>query len=195
MSSPARAPSRRNARSAGTSPRIVTHRLRGPRVVSPPTRSTPCRCASAWNPRANAASHAGSLSGNAPARSAQRGVAPIAAISERLTASVLWPSRSGSAPAKKCRPSTSMSTDTTNSQPDVGTRSAASSPTPSATDSDRGGRVKKRSISSNSFTRECRHQLPPAARSAASALISSARNSAATLSNTPLTNLWPSVPP
>ena len=28
-------------RPAGTSPRIVTHRLSGPRVVSPPTRSTP----------------------------------------------------------------------------------------------------------------------------------------------------------
>ena len=77
-----------------------------------------------------------------PASSAQRGVAPIAARSDRFTASVLCPSASGSAPATKCRPSTSMSTDTATSQPGVGTTSAASSPTPSATDLERGGRVK-----------------------------------------------------
>ena len=69
--------------------------------------------------------------GSAPASSAQRGVAPIAAMSERLTASVLWPSASGSTSAKKWRPSTSMSTDTASSQPGDGASSAASSPTPS----------------------------------------------------------------
>ncbi len=36
------APLRRSASPAGTSPRMVTQRLSGPRVVSPPTRSTPC---------------------------------------------------------------------------------------------------------------------------------------------------------
>ena len=49
--------------------------------------------------------------GSAPASSAQRGGAPIAARSDRLTASVLWPSASGSTSARKCRPSTSMSTE------------------------------------------------------------------------------------
>ena len=81
---------------AGTSPMIVTQRLRGPRVVSPPISATPKRSASANRPRANASSQRSSTSGSAPASSAQRGVAPIAAMSDRLTASVLCPSVAGS---------------------------------------------------------------------------------------------------
>jgi hypothetical protein len=42
-------------------------------------------------PVTNDASQAGLLSGNASASSAHFGVAPIAAMSERLTASALWP--------------------------------------------------------------------------------------------------------
>jgi hypothetical protein len=44
-----------------------------------------------------------------------------------------------------------MSTDATSSQPGVGAISAASSPTPRRTEGERGARVKKRAISSNSF--------------------------------------------
>ena len=57
MSSPTRAPARVIASPAGISPRIVTQRLSGPRVVSPPTSSTACSSANARKPRANAASH------------------------------------------------------------------------------------------------------------------------------------------
>ena len=64
-------------------------KINGPRVVSPPINSTRCSSASANNPRANAVSQAASTFGSAPARSAQRGVAPIAAMSDRFTASVL----------------------------------------------------------------------------------------------------------
>ncbi len=99
----------------------------------------------------------------------------------------------GSASAKKCRPATSMSTETTSSCPGDGASTAASSPTPSTTDGERGGREKKRAISSNSFTaprpmeapqrrtnvdgaRATEPQAaPPTARSIASARISSAR--------------------
>ena len=110
-SSPARAPSRCNALCAGTSPMICTHRLSGPRVVSPPIRSTPCVRASRTKPREKAASQRASAFGSASASVAQRGVAPIAARSDKLTASVLCPSASGSAPAKKCVPSTSISAE------------------------------------------------------------------------------------
>jgi hypothetical protein len=53
---------------------------------------------------------------------------------------------------RKCRPATSMSTDTASSHPGEGASSAASSPTPRCTDADRGGREKNRAITSNSFT-------------------------------------------
>ena len=57
MSSPGRAPARYSATPGGTSPSAVTLMVSsGPRVVSPPTRSTPWRSASAKKPRANAAS-------------------------------------------------------------------------------------------------------------------------------------------
>jgi len=71
-----------------------------------------------------------STAGSARASVAQRGVAPIAARSERLTASALWPSARGSAPGRKCRPSTSMSLVTARSRPASGRSSAQSSPTP-----------------------------------------------------------------
>ena len=56
------APLRRIAWPIGTSPAIVRHRLRGPRVVSPPISATPCASASANSPRENASSHEASLS-------------------------------------------------------------------------------------------------------------------------------------
>ena len=129
MSSPGRAPARYSATPDGTSPSAVTLMVSsGPRVVSPPTRSTPWRSASAKKPRANAASQASSTAGSASASVAQRGAAPIAARSERFTASALWPSARGSAPGRKCRPSTSMSVVTASSRPASGRSSAQSSP-------------------------------------------------------------------
>src|SRR5579862_1395140 len=89
---------------------------------------------------------------------AQRGAAPIAAMSDRLTASDLWPSLRGSVPARKCLPSSSRSVETASSMPALGRRSAASSPMPSTTRRvrrstgriSRGGFSKYLRISSNS---------------------------------------------
>jgi len=61
----------------------------GPRVVSPPISATSYRRASRMNPLEKAASQRTSARGAANASVAHRGAAPIAAISERLTASAL----------------------------------------------------------------------------------------------------------
>ena len=79
---------------------------------------------------------------------AQRGMAPIAARSDRLTASALCPSACGSTSGKKCTPSTSISVEAANSHSGVRVSNAASSPTASVVW--RGARVKKREIRSNS---------------------------------------------
>jgi hypothetical protein len=71
--------------------------------------------------------HAGSVS----ASIAQYGIAPIAAMSERFTASALWPRFSGSTSGKKCVPDTIVSVETARSMPLVTSTSAQSSPTPS----------------------------------------------------------------
>src|SRR5436309_7733373 len=130
ISSPAHAASRLSASSAGTSPIPVTEIAGGPRVVSPPMSSVLQRPASRKNPCANAAIHFSSASGRAMASVAQRGPAPIAARSERLTASALCPSFPGSASGKKWLPAVSMSVETASSIPGSGRRSAQSSPTP-----------------------------------------------------------------
>src|SRR6185503_10360162 len=134
MLSVGRAPSRRSAFFFGTSPRIVTQMTRGPpvgpRTVSPPTSSTPKRRARAKNPFEKPASHRSLAAGSASASVAQRGAAPIAAMSERFTARDLWPSMRASAPARKCLSSSSKSVDTASSMPAPGRSSAASSPTP-----------------------------------------------------------------
>ena len=80
------------------------------------------------------------MSGNASASIAQRGIAPIAAMSDRFTASALWPSACGSTSTKKCTPSTSMSVEATSSFSGVTDSNDASSPTPSL--AWRGARVK-----------------------------------------------------
>src|SRR5450755_946199 len=121
---------------------------RGPRVVSPPISSQPSSSARASRPRANGARNASSALGNARASVKASGLAPQAARSLRLTASALWPSRSGAAVDRKCRPSISMSDEIASVVPGVGCKSAQSSPTPSV--ARRTGRVKKRSMSSNS---------------------------------------------
>src|SRR6267378_3739114 len=101
-STPTLAPLRRNARPCGTSPMICTQMLRGPRAVSPPIKSTSCSAASAKNPRAKSSSQVSSAFGIVSASIAHFGVAPIAARSDRLTASALCPSESGSTSGKKC---------------------------------------------------------------------------------------------
>src|SRR5512134_3930357 len=122
--------------------------VRGPRVVSPPTSSIEWASAAANMPAANASSHASSASGSAIASRNQRGSAPIAARSERFTASDLYPRRCASAPGRKCVPSESVSVVSASTRPVGGRTSAQSSPTPSA--AVRAGRVKYFAISSNS---------------------------------------------
>jgi hypothetical protein len=129
--SPTRAPERSSAWPAGTSPKMVTQKLRGPRVVSPPITSTPKASAQAKKPRVNFSIQLSVAAGSAAASSAQRGCAPIAAMSETLTASVFQPRSSGFVSGRKCVPETSMSVEITSSQPGDGRTMAPSSPTPS----------------------------------------------------------------
>ena len=89
-----------------------------------------------------------STSGNASDNIAHRGLAPIAARSDRFTASALWPSACGSTSGKKCTPSTSMSVEAASSHPGLTVSNAASSPIASVVC--RGARVKYRAIRSNS---------------------------------------------
>ncbi len=76
-------------------------------------------------PRANAVSQASSASGSAIDSVAQRGVAPIAARSDRFTASDLWPMPAGLSCGEKWRPSSSMSDDTASCMPGVGAKQRA----------------------------------------------------------------------
>src|SRR5688572_8689742 len=148
MSLPGFAPPRRSAAPAGTSPMMVTVIVSGPRVVSPPISETSYSCARSKKPLAKAASQSWFTFGSVKASVAQYGIAPIAAMSERFTASALWPRCSGSTSGKKCVPETIVSVETARSMPLETSISAQSSPTPSTALA--AGRVKWRSISSNS---------------------------------------------
>src|SRR5437868_15510261 len=75
----------------------------------------------------------------------------MAAMSERFTASALWPRFSGFTAGKKCVPDTIVSVETARSMPLVTCTSAQSSPTPSTALA--AGRVKCRAIRSNSELR------------------------------------------
>ena len=130
MSSPTLAPSRRRACAGATSPMICTQMFNGPAVVSPPISSTLYSSASEKKPREKCSSHVSSTVGKANASVAQRGLAAIAAMSERFTANDFRPSKYGSTSEKKCRPDTNMSVEIANDIPGVRSISAASSPTP-----------------------------------------------------------------
>ena len=68
--------------------------------------------------------------GKAIASVAHLACAPIAAMSETLTASAFHPISYGAASAKKCVPATDMSVETTSCMPSATVSKAASSPTP-----------------------------------------------------------------
>src|SRR5687767_9660885 len=148
MSLPGLAPPRRSAAPAGTSPMIVTVSVSGPRVVSPPINETLYSWARSKKPLAKAASQSWVTFGSVTASVAQYGSAPIAAMSERFTASALCPRFSGSTSGKKCVPETIVSVETARSMPLVTSIRAASSPTPSTAFA--AGRVKWRAMRSNS---------------------------------------------
>ena len=154
MSSPARAASRRKALRKGTSPSTVMHKVKGPRVVSPPTSGQPYRDASASMPLENGSSQSQSSDGKASDKVKPSGRAPMAARSLKLTARALCPRASGATSAKKCRPCTSMSLDTASDMPGAGVSNAQSSPMPKGTRASSAsalaGSLKYRRISSNS---------------------------------------------
>src|SRR5690606_9901702 len=134
-SSPARAPSRRRAAPGSTQPCTVTHTDSGPRVVSPPTSATPCALASARNPSRKPSSQPASASGSDSDRLAHAGVAPIAARSDRFTASAFQPMSAAGVPSGKCTPALRVSVAIASSMPAGGCSSAASSPMPRTTSS------------------------------------------------------------
>jgi hypothetical protein len=146
--------------------------------------STPYSAAQAKKPALKAAIHGSSTAGRLPASSAQRGVAPIAARSERLTASAFQPRLRGSVSGRKCVPATSMSVVIASSLPGDGCTRAQSSPGPRIADGV--ARAKYLSIRANSPGINAPFSWPST---------SAGRSAAATLSRTPLTYLWPSVPP
>ncbi|MNS57909.1 hypothetical protein D3C72_908100 [compost metagenome] len=133
MSSPACAASRRSAWPAGTAPKTVTLIARSCalRVVSPPISGQPWAAASAWKPSAKAASQGSSRRGRARPSTQPMGRAPMAARSDRFTASDLWPKARGSTSEKKWRPSSNRSVLVATCSPAGTGKSAQSSPTPS----------------------------------------------------------------
>src|SRR5690606_5826734 len=149
-SSPGLAVSRRSACPHRTWPMAVTPSARGPRVVSPPTRATWCNPASSKKPSSMASHQAASGSGRVRERVHQAGSAPMAARSERLTASAFQPMSAGGWEARKWTPSLSTSVVTTSSCPAAGRRAAASSPMPVATSLRSRARLRMRAIRSNS---------------------------------------------
>lgn len=162
MSSPTRAPSRRNARPGSTRPCAVTHTDSGPCVVSPPTSATSCSDANAKKPSRKPSTHARSGVGNDSDSVHHAGCAPIAARSERLTASAFQPMSPGAVPMGKCTPSLSVSIATTSCMPSGTCSKAASSPMPSTTSPRDATRSRMRAIRSNSrMAAHCRDPLRP----------------------------------
>src|SRR5690625_4000023 len=151
MSSPGMAPARRRTRAGSTWPMAVTPSASGPRVVSPPTRATSWVSASAKKPSSIASHQAASGPGRVSASVHQAGAAPMAARSDRLTASAFQPMSAGGYAARKWTPSLSTSVVTTSSRPSPGRSTAASSPMPVTTSPRRRARRWMQAIRSNSM--------------------------------------------
>ena len=129
----------------------VIEMVKGPAVVSPPISGQENRLATANKPLEKLSSHCVSTAGRAIAKVNPRGLAPIAARSERFTARALRPKCSESVPTKKCRPSTSISLVIAISSPGKGFIRAQSSPIPKLrVEFEALPVLKKRSMRSNS---------------------------------------------
>ena len=135
MRSPTCARSRRNAAIGATAPSAVTVIVNGPRVVSPPTNATELIFASAPKPAPKRSTQFASRSGKVSASKAHCGNAPIAARSDRFTASAFQPIAKASVALGKCRPATKVSQTATSCVPRIGSSTAPSSPMPSTTSS------------------------------------------------------------
>ena len=133
IASPAHAPARGNDSPIGSVPSAVTVTDNGPCVVSPPTNATPCARASSANPSAKRSTKRASAVGRVKASKAHAGSAPIAARSDKFTASDFHPRSPGAVPGRKCTPSTMVSVQATSRCPAGTSSNAASSPTPSTT--------------------------------------------------------------
>ncbi len=127
----------------GTAGRVAAHQRR-PRARRQDRR----------NPAENRSSQATSALGNVSASVAHAGVAPMAAMSLKLTASARWPMERASVPCGKWRPATMVSTAATNSRLRRQRRAAPHRRRCRASTPGRGraprGAEKKRRISSNS---------------------------------------------
>src|SRR5574341_412304 len=119
------------------SPRSVTFTTQpwGDAEVSPPTTATSCSEATVSAPSKNAsASSRPVVSGQARATSAQRGRPPMAAMSERFTASDFQPRSAGWAQRRrKCTSSIRRSVVARSRRPAPGSSTAQSSPMPTRT--------------------------------------------------------------
>ena len=82
-------------------------------VVSPPMSGQSNASANANKPFENSLNHAVSTRGKPMDRVKPKGCAPIAAKSDKFTASDLCPKVNGATSAKKCRPSINKSLETT----------------------------------------------------------------------------------
>ena len=154
--SPARAPSRRQARPGGVLPTAVIETTSGPSqaLVSPPASTTPCSAARARMPSRSPRPIASPcLRGRATAAKADSGRAAMAARSLRFTARALWPTCRGehSDPSTKSVPSMSMSTVTTVRRSAGGRSTAASSPGGTSNRGSAGIRARRRDTKSSSI--------------------------------------------
>src|SRR4051812_32976429 len=136
MASPGRAPVRpRGCFASPATKRVSVHPAA--RVTLPPTRTQSVRRARRGMPRALRAARgiAERGFGTPRAQRNQRGRAPAAARSERLTASALWPTSSGeNGGIVKWTPSTTASVLRTSESPREGATTAQSSPGPLRTE-------------------------------------------------------------
>ncbi len=158
--SPARAVDRRNSSPSLIAPNAVTVMLRGPgeATVSPPTRCIP---AARWSRASRLQKHSnhdlawsrfqarGSTSDNVYTL----GMAPIAARSDRFTASALAATASGGSDDRKWISDTMVSVVTTTRWPNCNGMMAASSNRPRAPGSPAARGAKNWDISSNSLSR------------------------------------------
>ena len=103
---------------------------KSPLVVSPPISVMPKRCASEKKLSQNRVSHFSSKSDNPALSRTHFGTAPIAAISDMLTASIFHAKSSGETSEKKCLSLINISELKHKSNPILGRMMAASSPIP-----------------------------------------------------------------
>src|SRR5438445_4172048 len=148
MLSPGRAPLRSTAPVPGESPIPATVTVRAaPTAVSPPTRGQPSSAAAAISPAARSSASPLRPAPSTTPHTAARGVPPMAARSERLTASAFQPTSAG-VDQRRSKWTPSVRTSVAKSRPPSST--AVSSPTPTWPGGGSGRARRSRSRNANS---------------------------------------------